>query len=101
MLDAIRDCELAFGKHDFEQIEPTQVMRNTIAQYFIHPQFEPVKLQHDLALIKLTNPLKFSSAIQPICLPFGPEQRPSFKLAELPYNKTCYTTGWGSTVYGK
>ncbi len=95
MTNIKRDCLLDFGKHDIQQDEPTQVMDNSIAQYFIHPQYNHTGIgyNYDIALLKLTKPLKFNHAIQPICLPFG--------LGELPYNKTCYTTGWGVTAHGK
>src|SRR6218665_320733 len=95
VIDMRRDCQLAFGKHDIQQMESTQVKDNTIGQGFIHPKFDPIGFtdHYDLALLKLANPLKFNDAIQPICLPFG--------IGELPYNKTCYATGWGLTALGK
>jgi len=90
-----RDCQLAFGKHDIQQIEPTQIMDNRIARYFIHPQYNQTAAghNHDIALLKLAKPLQFSGAIQPICL--------RFDLGELPDDKTCYSTGWGDTALGK
>jgi len=72
--------------------EPTQVMAK-VADYFNEPHFNRISLDYDIALLKLTKPLEFNDAIQPICLPFG--------LKELPYNKSCYATGWGATEYGK
>ena len=96
VVDVRRDCRLGFGKHDIQQTEPTQVMDNTIAKYFIHPKYTHLTsgyIRNDLALLKLTNTLLFNHAVQPLCLPFG--------LGELPYNKSCYVTGWGDTIYGK
>ena len=92
--DTKRECRVFMGKHNIQRDEPTQLIAN-IADFFIHPEYDPIRpvIGKDLALIKLAKPLKFNSAIQPICLPFG--------LPELPYNRSCYTTGWGRTKYGK
>ena len=90
--DIKRDCGVLLGKHNLQRNESEQLMAE-IADYFVHPAVNPDGLYNDLALLKLSKPLKFTDAIQPICLPFG--------LPKLPYNKSCYTTGWGTTNYGK
>lgn len=89
-----RDCRILIGKHHLDRKEGTEVIAD-IGGYFVHEAYKPYENQnaYDLALYKLAKPLKFTYAIKPICLPFG--------LAELPYNKSCYATGWGHTKYGK
>jgi len=41
-----------------------------------HPEFDPVNLTNDIALIKLTNSVQHHE-ISPICLPFGIEKVPT------------------------
>jgi len=87
-------CIVVLGKHDRRRNESTQLIAK-VADYFVHPKWskDSPKPRFDVALLKLAKPLTFTDAIQPICLPFG--------LSELPYNKTCYATGWGRIMYGK
>lgn len=94
----IGKCIIVLGKHERQRKESTQLIAK-VADYFIHPDWmqdlsnPETSLGPDVALLKLTKPLKFTDAIQPICLPSG--------LSDLPYNKTCYATGWGSETNSK
>ena len=92
--DSRRNCQVFLGKHNRKRSESTEQIAK-IADYFIHEQYEPDECQnaYDVALYKLAKPIKFTDAIKPICLPFG--------LPELPYNKSCYATGWGRTKHSK
>jgi len=54
-----------------------------------HPDFDISKIINDVALIKLTDPVKFTDHISPVCLPTSQDE-------ELPRAGTnLFTTGWG------
>ncbi|KAJ3656029.1 hypothetical protein Zmor_015133 [Zophobas morio] len=40
------------------------------SEYIIHPEFNPDTIEHDIALIKLRMPIKYTDYIKPINLPF-------------------------------
>ncbi|XP_057368910.1 brachyurin-like [Daphnia carinata] len=47
--------------------EPTRVeVRST--QYTVHPEWGPIRIVNDVALIRLPTPIEFTPEIQPICL---------------------------------
>ena len=54
-------------------------------QAFHHPQWDPSRLNNDVALIELDRPAVFDEHVQPICLPSLGE--------ELPTGSSCYITG--------
>lgn len=48
-----------------------------------------IDFSHDIALMKLKAPVKFSKGVQPVCLPqLGWDIQPG---------TLCYATGWGET----
>lgn len=48
-----------------------------------------IDFNHDIALIKLKAPIKFTKGVQPVCLP---------RLGwDIPPGTRCYATGWGET----
>ena len=52
-----------------------------------HKGFKAGSYNHDIALLKLSKPIKYSSFVRPICLPKqGLEERVGAK---------CYVSGWG------
>ena len=57
---ALGDVELSSDKMQIHELE----------QVIIHPNASADHHYADLALIKLKNPLKFSSRVRPVCLPF-------------------------------
>uniref|UniRef100_A0A8D0HC60 chymotrypsin n=1 Tax=Sphenodon punctatus TaxID=8508 RepID=A0A8D0HC60_SPHPU len=57
---------------------------------FTHPEWDPVSINNDIALIKLAVPAEFTSTVAPVCLTDVVEQF----LAVL-----CVTSGWGKTRY--
>jgi len=52
-----------------------------------HPYY--YNLNNDIALFKLTKPVKFNSHVQPACLPQG----------QPPVGTKCYITGWGKVKH--
>jgi len=62
-----------------------------VAQTIIHPLYK-VKQGNDIAIIKLTKPIKFSNTIQPACLPTANEVPP--------YGTNGLVAGWGGLQEG-
>lgn len=83
-------CYFSSGDYDrykHEQTEQTLLVK----QHIMHPQYNPVTVDNDIALLQLSGPAKHSQYILPACLP-------SRNLAErmLHRNGTLtIVTGWG------
>ncbi|XP_050093187.1 melanization protease 1-like [Anopheles aquasalis] len=56
----------------------------------VHPQYNPSKLLHDIALIRMAHDIEFTYSIKPICLPVRQDVRD----LDLP---RYIVTGWGMT----
>ncbi|XP_032888193.1 suppressor of tumorigenicity 14 protein homolog [Amblyraja radiata] len=63
------------------------VERRLIKRLIIHEQFDNVTMDYDIALLELSSSVKYTSFIQPVCLPSP--------LHVFPANQRCYVTGWG------
>ncbi|XP_056600592.1 vitamin K-dependent protein C [Triplophysa dalaica] len=76
-----------YDRYKHEQTEQTLLVK----QHIMHPQYNPVTVDNDIALLQLSGPAKLSQYILPACLP-------SRNLAErmLHRNGTLtIVTGWG------
>ncbi|XP_071369381.1 transmembrane protease serine 3, partial [Centroberyx affinis] len=63
-----------------------------VEQIIYHARYRPKGLDHDIALMKLAEPLRFNGFVEPICLPnFGE------KFEE---GRMCWISGWGATEDG-
>ncbi|XP_041473475.1 uncharacterized protein LOC121422473 [Lytechinus variegatus] len=63
------------------------------AQTYIHPLYYSTEFDNDIALIKLSTPLTFTDAVQPVCLPAVRDDLPEV-------GSFVTFTGWGSfTTY--
>ena len=58
-----------------------------IAQVIRHPEYKRFTLHNDIAILKLSDPLTMSEAIEPMCLPDADYVPAS--------GKKCYVSGWG------
>jgi len=76
---------IVLGDHDRRRKSQVQVTR-TIERVFIHAQFVKKTFNNDIALIKLSQPVKFSSHIRPVCLPVNNR---SYN------NQNTTVVGWG------
>ncbi|XP_036004647.1 serine protease 27 [Fundulus heteroclitus] len=71
---------------------PNEVSR-TVSQIIIHPDYNSPIFNNDIALLKMSEPVKFTSYISPICL--------------AAYNSTFHSgldswvTGWGNIGFGE
>mmetsp|Transcript_23643 Transcript_23643/g.41987 ORF Transcript_23643/g.41987 Transcript_23643/m.41987 type:complete len:321 (+) Transcript_23643:1527-2489(+) len=76
------------GDHIISISEPTEQQVGTRV-FFVHPNYNPATLSHDLALIKLNSPVNISASVQPITI------------STLPADGTNLTVvGWGALSQG-
>jgi hypothetical protein len=62
--------QVVLGAHRVFAFERTQITRMVLpSSYIFHPQYDPVMLYNDLALLVLTSSVEFNNYIQPIQLP--------------------------------
>jgi secreted trypsin-like serine protease len=66
-------------------------MTLTVAQIEVHPNYGPLRLVNDVALVRVSTPIPFSADIQPVC---GPEPTDDFA-----YRKSS-CSGWGTIASG-
>jgi len=72
------------GEHDRQTFEGTEVNVD-VSYVHRHEQYDPRRLNNDIALLKLENPVKFNKYVSPACLP----------KKDVPAGTTCFITGWG------
>nr|XP_011743699.1 ovochymase-1 isoform X2 [Macaca nemestrina] len=75
------------GDHDRNLKESTEQVRRA-KHIMAHEDFNTLSYDSDIALIQLSSPLEYSSAVRPVCLPHSTE--PPFS------SEICAVTGWGS-----
>uniref|UniRef100_A0A2K5QIG9 Ovochymase 1 n=1 Tax=Cebus imitator TaxID=2715852 RepID=A0A2K5QIG9_CEBIM len=75
------------GDHDRTLKESTEQVRRA-KHIIVHEDFNVLSYDSDIALVQLSSPLEYNSAVRPICLPDSTE--PPFS------SKICAVTGWGS-----
>ncbi|XP_075703430.1 serine protease 55-like isoform X2 [Rhinoderma darwinii] len=68
--------------------------RVNVEKIIMHPQYSKTSGNNDIALLLLSFSLRFNKLIVPICLPSGRAYQPGDW-------KTCYVTGWGTTISGR
>ncbi|XXF81614.1 serine protease [Myxococcaceae bacterium GXIMD 01537] len=68
--DGTSDLTVSAGAHDlYRPPSGQQTVRSTRTVY--HPNYNPDTTLNDIAVVKLEKPIKFSSTVQPVCLPEG------------------------------
>ncbi|XP_035219350.1 chymotrypsinogen 2-like [Stegodyphus dumicola] len=71
-----RDMSVRAGEHDVRDNEDTE-QQEKVSKTFVHPNYDLVTVESDLALLKMRTPFELNQFVQPICLP-----QPDY---ELPY----------------
>ncbi|NXD09961.1 OVCH1 protein, partial [Nothocercus nigrocapillus] len=61
--------------------------RRRVKNIVVHPSFDTVSYDSDIALVQLDAPLEYSAAVRPVCLPNRTEPLSSSSL--------CAVSGWG------
>ncbi len=83
---ALNSVKIVAGDHSLREQDGSE--RTYFPQSFIqHEAYNNNTFENDIALIELREPVEFSAAISPVCLP----------TARPPGGEACTTTGWGST----
>ncbi|XP_074648445.1 chymotrypsin-1-like [Tubulanus polymorphus] len=81
-----RDYSVAVGSI-YRQVPTSQVYQ--VSKYIIHSSYRSVALGNDIAIVKLTKPITFSSYAKAIRLPSSSNDAPAVGSA-------CHVSGWGS-----
>ncbi|XP_038225529.1 ovochymase-1 isoform X1 [Dermochelys coriacea] len=76
------------GDHDRTLKESTEQVKR-VKTIVVHPDFDTVSYDSDIALIQLGVPLELNTVVRPVCLPNSTQPLSSSVL--------CTMTGWGST----
>lgn len=88
-------CYIALGEHDISKKEGKE-SDHGIAEYHIHPRYNSHSLyNHDIALLKLKGPVKFSDYVLPICLGSKDFTENLLKSAQ-----NSLVSGWGKIQFG-
>jgi secreted trypsin-like serine protease len=83
--------KVLLGAHNKKQVESTQI-EAFISEIHVNPDFVYGNGSGDICLLKLAQPVTYTDAISPICLPEKGEKLPDGTLG--------YVTGWGNTQSG-
>uniref|UniRef100_A0A8C3F5V2 Peptidase S1 domain-containing protein n=1 Tax=Chrysemys picta bellii TaxID=8478 RepID=A0A8C3F5V2_CHRPI len=78
---------LVLGAHQLLKPSPNQNL-SEVQQIIPHPSYNSVSKVADIALVRLTKPVKSTQFIRPISLPGASRQ--------FPEEKKCWVTGWGN-----
>uniref|UniRef100_UPI0009B362F0 transmembrane protease serine 9-like n=1 Tax=Monopterus albus TaxID=43700 RepID=UPI0009B362F0 len=79
------------GSQTLLSLSPYRVFR-TVTQIISHPDFNPATLDNDIALVRLSSPVNFTTHVLPVCLAAS---------GSTFYNGTdAWVTGWGNTAIG-
>jgi hypothetical protein len=79
------------GQQTLEGINPNKVSR-TVAEIIIHPDYNDLTNDNDIALLKLSSPVNFTNYIRPVCL----------AASDSVFNNgtDSWVTGWGNINEG-
>jgi secreted trypsin-like serine protease len=85
--------QAVLGSHKQSRTEASQ--RNVgISRIIVHPYYNSYNSKHDIALLKLSSPVTFTSQIQPVCLPDAKDAAEEWQTG---LALSCTATGWGNT----
>jgi transmembrane serine protease 3 len=89
--DGTSRLTVSAGAHDLENPSSTQQTVKGIKTAY-HPSYDPDTTANDIAVVVLEKPIKFTSTVQPACLPATGER--------VPDNTEATVAGWGLTREG-
>jgi len=85
-----KDYKVYIGAHEINK--PMYMEQElSVAKIWVHEQYDDSTTANDVAVIRLTNPIKISDTVNVICLP-GAEAKN--------VNDTVWVSGWGRTAHG-
>ena len=81
------DISILLGEHDTTDSDPLIM---PVIRITNHPDFDPIKLNYDFAILTLERTITFSATKSPVCLPSN--KSTTF------IDEKVKVTGWGLTV---
>ncbi|XP_046406915.1 trypsin-4-like [Ischnura elegans] len=91
-----KDIKVVLGAHDRTAIRLSgagDAVVRRIARVAMHPDFDPMTFDNDIAIITIDQPVEFSSKIRPVCLPIRDDGDYTGEKATV--------VGWGRTEEAK
>ncbi|XP_043090634.1 trypsin-like [Puntigrus tetrazona] len=79
------------GRHQLIGINPHEIFRN-VSKIIIHPKYNPINLDNDIALVQLSSSVNFTDYIRPVCLAAAG--------STFAANTDSWVTGWGKLNFG-
>lgn len=87
----VKDIFVRVGEYDLATANETLTNDVEVQEIRSHEDYDPSTYEHDIAILKLAEPVKYSIYTQPICLPL-----PSQDFT----NTIAIVSGWGSVSFG-
>lgn len=83
--------QLSLGRQSLQGSNPNEVSR-TVARIILHPSYDSVTNDNDIALLRLSSPVTFTDYIRPVCL----------AASDSVFNNgtDSWVTGWGAVQEG-
>lgn len=85
--------EVRIGSEDLKSGNATQ--RIPIGDAILHPQYKRSTNYNDVAILKLSSPVRMEKNVRPICI-----ETKSVSAADVSSNVSLIVIGWGSTSFG-
>lgn len=87
---------LYFGKYytDFSK-DDNEVLSRKASEFIVHPRYNRRNMDNDIALVRFSPEVQYTTKIQPICLP-----TPETTSENLQRGAKGWVTGWGTTENG-
>ncbi|XP_047469977.1 chymotrypsinogen A-like [Penaeus chinensis] len=88
-----KDIFVSLGDHVYNQNADTQYEQHiTIQEVIMHESYDPLTVDNDIALLRLSDPVQYSPGVGPACLPF------QFASKDF-QGENATVTGWGTDVF--
>ncbi|XP_043089726.1 transmembrane protease serine 11C-like [Puntigrus tetrazona] len=79
------------GTSSANRHKPHEIFRN-VSKIIIHPKYNPINLDNDIALVQLSSSVNFTDYIRPVCLAAAG--------STFAANTDSWVTGWGKLNFG-
>jgi len=87
-----RSLSVTCGDSDLQSKENEAKQTTKVSKIIVHPNYNPKSLIHDIAILIVEEPFKYSKEVGPVCLP-----RPNQEPVE---GSLCIATGHGRDTFG-
>lgn len=83
--------QVSLGRQNLQGKNPNEVSR-TVARIILHPNYDSITNDNDIALLRLSSPVKFTDYIRPVCL--------AASSSVFNNGTDSWVTGWGAVKEG-